>query len=603
MATTLIANLKGSQGIQGVQGLPGANAVANDTAFAALITNASVTATQTALDNRYGTRINVKRYGALGDSVRIFDAAITTGTTSLSSAQAAFTVADAGKAVHVFGAGTAGASLVATISSVSGGIATLSLAAGTTVSSAQALFGTDDTNAIKAAITYAKTLVRNSANTKQQDGATVYIPKGGYLVSSNILIDESNITLEGDSYSASVLYAPNATFNMVTFDNPSLAIYNNGIKNLRFSTPGNATAGYQLTVKHAIYFIAENLLFNGWFGGMYIGGCGKMISSKLIFSQEVRANTTTTTGAAVYMGSDYTYSSDIHFTDLQIMEDIAYAGVNSFIVTGVDGLYIENAHIHGTFIVNPSGTGNEVVVSTIAMTNCYFDGSRDADVILAGNPTAAYKDIRFVNCYFRAGLTGLRLSSTASIRAVIVSNCTFAQNTQNGIELTNSNVNDIIIAGCIFFGNNAVNSASYGDMLLNGNAVQVSDCDFSGGGALGTAITVAAAASYVILSNLGFINSAAVTKINNLGLYTSFKGIVGWNAKVKGTVTIPISATTATITHFCKITPVLESIQLTPGASCPLFWVTAVGATTFQVNFASATAAAFTMGYMVDMEY
>lgn len=572
-----------------------------DSTVAALV--ASPSALQTALDARFGAMVNVKRFGAKGDALRIFDAAITTGTATLTSTQAAFTSGDAGKTIHVFGAGAAGVPLVTTILSVSSGVAILAANAGTTVTVAEGLFGTDDTAASISAVAYAKTLVRGSAFTKQQDGASVYYPKGGYLISSNVLIDESNIMVQGESYSASVIFAPNATFSLITFDNASFALYNNGVRNIRLSTPGKATAGYQLTVKHCIYFIAENVFFNGWFGGLYIGGCGKMINSRLIFSQEARADTTTTTGAAVNMASDYIYNTDIHFTDLQIMEDIAYAGVNSFIVTGVDGLYMENAHIHGSFLINPSGTGNEVVVSSIEFTNTYFDGSRAADVILQGNPTAAYKDIRFSNCYFRAGLTGLSIGTTAIVSGIIVSGCTFAQNVQNGLEITNHNVSDMIVTGCLFTGNNTGNSASYGDMLINGNAIQVSNTDFSGGGALGTAILTAAAASITRFTNIGFVNSTAATKINDVSGNAVYKGIVGWNVKVRGTQAVGSAVTTSVVTHGMKLTPTLASINLTPGATCPAFWITAIGATTFTINFASATGSAFSMGYLIDMEY
>lgn len=59
MAITLLRNVRGKQGVpgkQGDQGLPGVNAVANDTATAAQIANATPTATQAALDARSARR-------------------------------------------------------------------------------------------------------------------------------------------------------------------------------------------------------------------------------------------------------------------------------------------------------------------------------------------------------------------------------------------------------------------------------------------------------------------------------------------------------------------------------------------------------------------
>lgn len=71
----------------------------------------------------------------------VTDAAITSGTTSLSSTSAAFTLADVGKSVAVAGAAAAGGVLQSVIRGVSGGVATLNSAASTTVAGATATIG------------------------------------------------------------------------------------------------------------------------------------------------------------------------------------------------------------------------------------------------------------------------------------------------------------------------------------------------------------------------------------------------------------------------------------------------------------------------------
>lgn len=71
----------------------------------------------------------------------VADAAMNSGSSSLSSASAAFTTADVGKAVTVVGAGAAGAALSSVIRGVAGGVATLNNAASTTVSAASCGIG------------------------------------------------------------------------------------------------------------------------------------------------------------------------------------------------------------------------------------------------------------------------------------------------------------------------------------------------------------------------------------------------------------------------------------------------------------------------------
>lgn len=103
--------------------------------------------------------VSVKRYGALGNGVRVQDAAMTATLTVLTSATANFlnsTVAnggDIGKLIVVEGAGPSSNTLLASILSVNSSTSvTLSVAATTTVSGVQAIWASDDTAAINAAL-------------------------------------------------------------------------------------------------------------------------------------------------------------------------------------------------------------------------------------------------------------------------------------------------------------------------------------------------------------------------------------------------------------------------------------------------------------------
>lgn len=114
--------------------------------------------------------VNVKSYGAKGDMRLVTDAAMTSGSATVTSASAAFTAADVGKSVRVGGAGAAGVDLYTTVSSVTNSTtAVLAANASTTVASAQFRVATDDTAAIRNAIAAAL----NSA---------LVFPRGAYFV-------------------------------------------------------------------------------------------------------------------------------------------------------------------------------------------------------------------------------------------------------------------------------------------------------------------------------------------------------------------------------------------------------------------------------------
>lgn len=92
-------------------------------------------------------------FGAVSDARELRDAAIATGTTLLTSASAPFVAGDVGKAIVVAGAGPSAAKLRTTIASfVSATEVTLADAAATTAVAAGAVFGTDCSAALQAAL-------------------------------------------------------------------------------------------------------------------------------------------------------------------------------------------------------------------------------------------------------------------------------------------------------------------------------------------------------------------------------------------------------------------------------------------------------------------
>lgn len=86
-----------------------------------------------------------EEWGAVGDAVKLTDAAITASGTTLTSASASWSASDIGKAVSLVGAGAAGIPLVTTIASINSSTSVETTdAASTTVSGAICVYGTDD---------------------------------------------------------------------------------------------------------------------------------------------------------------------------------------------------------------------------------------------------------------------------------------------------------------------------------------------------------------------------------------------------------------------------------------------------------------------------
>ena len=127
--------------------------------------------------------LNVKDFGAVGDG-KTSTGSISAGSATLNVPGAGFTSADVGKVVLVVGAGASGANLLSTIAAyVSSTQVTLANAASTTVGSGSVAYGTDDTQALQAAINHHVDVNR---------GGILFLPAGIYCITSALVAMDSS---------------------------------------------------------------------------------------------------------------------------------------------------------------------------------------------------------------------------------------------------------------------------------------------------------------------------------------------------------------------------------------------------------------------------
>ena len=157
----------------------------SDTTMAASGTDKKVTVSQLRPPHQFW--VDDVAYGAAGDGKIITDV-VTNTTTTITSATAAFTAGDVGKYIMINGAnGSTVAPLLSTIASVTNSTtAVLADAAAASVSDCQAVYGTDDTAAINAAVSAASTYAQaGNYFAEVLFGANIYILGTGPTQSGN----------------------------------------------------------------------------------------------------------------------------------------------------------------------------------------------------------------------------------------------------------------------------------------------------------------------------------------------------------------------------------------------------------------------------------
>jgi len=118
--------------------------------------------------------VNVKNYGARGDTRMVKDAVLTSSSSTVTSATAAFTSSDVGKIIYGVETSTGLLRLPrGTVSAVNSSTSiTVSTTATGNYTGIWLVFGTDDADGIRSAVTAARAM---------EPMGTVYLPSGGYL--------------------------------------------------------------------------------------------------------------------------------------------------------------------------------------------------------------------------------------------------------------------------------------------------------------------------------------------------------------------------------------------------------------------------------------
>ena len=207
------------------------------------------TAVSRSVEDKLRERVSVKDYGAKGDAHAETDNAIVSGDKTFTNTYPKFAASDVGKTIYVSGAGVSGADLVTTIASfTSNASIELTDAAATTVTGAQAVWGSDDTAAFNAALAAATTSRR-----------AMFVPDGNYILTDQIYAaydphwGNYGADLVGAGSKSTFLYFP-STFNLTRTG----VIHGLGEQTisgltLSFSQPDTATRGNLIAYPPAIY--------------------------------------------------------------------------------------------------------------------------------------------------------------------------------------------------------------------------------------------------------------------------------------------------------------------------------------------------------------
>lgn len=433
---------------------------------------------QETLATKLNRILDVKDYGAAGNGAFKVDGAITSGSHTLTSASSTFAVSDIGKVIRVVGAGSTSSLLETTISAyISPTSVTLTVAAGTSVTGATFIYGTDDTASIQAAIIQG-----------QNTGLQVKIPTGLYLVTVQLNITASvNIIGEG----AGSVIAP-ASGSHGLFINTTLSVILEKFQVFYISTAQAGFAGIvltspsgsgnidsvfrNLTIENAYYGILVEAAAHFIFDGIKIYGMG--------FAGIVAQNTLVgDAGDSMIMNcfmEDGTYShygvffqsgGGLHIINNNFLE-MSY-GVYALIAAGVNSSQLiisENAFDFsasglGTAGIGIQRTGSNAFFGRINIENNLFATARIGVYIPLDANGPWLNQVNIIgNQYDDGGVANNVFASIASTNCFIINSNNIRANvsTTAFLVIDSSATSGIVSGNCLTgtFSPSAINSTS-----------------------------------------------------------------------------------------------------------------------------------------------
>lgn len=382
---------------------------------------------------------------------------------------------------------------------------------------------TDDSDAMDAAIAYAVT--KSVAGVTSAIGIKI---RGDIkLTRSHVISDDYIVIYGGGRFTSTVVVS--SAFRVFDFKKgDSSTIYYGGIANLgiRASSAANLASGAFIRFYNTSGGFVDNVHLQGWYVGIEMTGAARTYINKVSCSQAQRTSGQGLAGISI--GGDATagVSTGNHITDYECYSTAGFASpfIHGILVTGSDGLYINQAHMtegENDLTIAPDNTSNNDLISSVQVTNTYLDACTSHSLWLKGTAatTGKYRDIKFLNCIIRAADSTMALidpsSASSKIRMLKFLGCSFRMGQGAALSFASDYVQGVEVAHCDFDDNNIAAGASGHDIIVRGENVDIHGNRFLTGSAGDACVFIASTATKARVTGNDFTMSTRGTNIDN----------------------------------------------------------------------------------------
>jgi hypothetical protein len=363
----------------------------------------------------------------------------------------------------------------------------------------------------------------------------IYIPDGIYRSSGKISKEGHMWSIRGAGSGVTTLLFDVTTTDNLYFTNPAESMTRIHLKGISVTTTaGNKTAGASINFDgNIINADIDDIYIRHFWDAFYLNGVTTSYFDRIAYDQYGR---TDGTRGRYGFNCQVTYNRmvDWHLKRVQ-GSGFRTGGLSCidahFFIVGADGIYLDDSHFFyadRAIMLTPSGAGHGVTLSSILVSNCYFDTTKTNHIYFTGTAPTAYKSIQFSNCLFRNSEEGnsVQFSQTGTVSNVKFTGCIFRGNYGSAIKdtVSGNTSHGLTVTGCTFDDNNKGNATISGDIVMRGTGAVISGNSFTGGGANGHAIRLLSSADNAVVTGNNAFYSLATSKIVDGGVGNSLTG-------------------------------------------------------------------------------
>jgi len=303
----------------------------------------------------------------------------------------------------------------------------------------------------------------NNAISYLQPGGIVWVPAGNFKVTGTITVSTFHILFKGVSREDSTIITNQGTGDMLVFNS-----WYCGIEDLTLDASVTRTAGYALKMVDGMnYNFARHSNIVNHQSGVYIG-------SQLSFIDDMEnRNPTGTGGSAVFITTPTPGVGDRYIFRLTTDGPTNVTGYGGLRIDRTASVLLVNSNIIHANIALDVVPQAGYVVPAVYCLNTWFDTS-NYGCQLAGSATGTIQRVKFTNCWFGTHQNDGILMTNPNIQGVTFANCDFFNNGRSGTGYgINAQSGDWTVTASRFADNP---TAAIRTVAASGHGFKVSDC-------------------------------------------------------------------------------------------------------------------------------